>query len=123
MTNQGVVKDTLKVGDTLIVTANPARSTEDSTRALLKTIRRPAAPTGEPAWQGYSVAAWLAPQLVGAGGGGGGRGRGSRPATTLKVVTTHMRPGYLRKNGVPYSGNAGVPHQLLGDWASSQYGL
>ena len=24
----------------------------------------------------------------------------------LKVVTTHMLPGYLRKNGVPYSGNA-----------------
>jgi len=24
----------------------------------------------------------------------------------LKVVTTQMRPGYLRKNGVPYSGNA-----------------
>jgi hypothetical protein len=22
------------------------------------------------------------------------------------VETTHMRPGYLRKNGVPYSGNA-----------------
>jgi hypothetical protein len=24
----------------------------------------------------------------------------------LKVVTTHMRPGYLRKNGVPYSADA-----------------
>ena len=24
----------------------------------------------------------------------------------LKVITTHMRPGYLRKNGVPYSANA-----------------
>lgn len=24
----------------------------------------------------------------------------------MKVVTTHMRPGYLRKNGVPYSENA-----------------
>ena len=22
------------------------------------------------------------------------------------MTTTHMRPGYLRKNGVPYSGNA-----------------
>ena len=28
--------------DVIIVTANPARSTSDSTRALLKTIRRPA---------------------------------------------------------------------------------
>ena len=26
----------------------------------------------------------------------------------MKVMTTHMRPGYLRKNGVPYSGNATV---------------
>ena len=25
---------------------------------------------------------------------------------TLHVVTTHMQPGYLRKNGVPYSGDA-----------------
>jgi hypothetical protein len=25
---------------------------------------------------------------------------------TLHVVTTHMKPGYLRKNGVPYSGDA-----------------
>ena len=23
----------------------------------------------------------------------------------MKVVTTHLSPGYLRKNGVPYSGN------------------
>ena len=42
LTSQGVVKDTLKVGDSLIVTANPARSTESSTRALLKTLKRPA---------------------------------------------------------------------------------
>jgi hypothetical protein len=41
LTTQGVVKDTLKSGDIIIVTANPARSTEDSTRALLKTIQRP----------------------------------------------------------------------------------
>ena len=26
----------------------------------------------------------------------------------MKVVTTHLRPGYLRKNGVPYSANAEV---------------
>jgi hypothetical protein len=26
----------------------------------------------------------------------------------LKVVTTHVRPGYLRKNGVPFSENAVV---------------
>ena len=40
LSSQGVVKDTLKVGDKLILTANPARSTESSTRALLKTARK-----------------------------------------------------------------------------------
>jgi hypothetical protein len=39
--NQGLAKDTIKVGDKLIVTANPARGTADSSRALLKTIKRP----------------------------------------------------------------------------------
>jgi hypothetical protein len=68
---------------------------------------------GEPQWQGHSAASWetvaegqgIAP----AGGGGGGRG-GANPAAQLsggmKVVTTNMRPGYVRRNGVPYSGSA-----------------
>jgi hypothetical protein len=52
-------------------------------------------------WQGDSAAAW---EIA-----GGGRGRGGPPAGgSLKVTTTHMRPGYLRKNGVPYSGNAAL---------------
>jgi hypothetical protein len=59
----------------------------------------PLAPAGEPAWQGYSVAQWEY------AGGARGRGPGGPPGD-LKVVTTHLRPGYLRKNGVPYSGNA-----------------
>jgi hypothetical protein len=50
---------------------------------------------GEPAWQGHSVAQWEV---------AGGRGETPR-AGNLKVVTTRMRPGYLRKNGVPYSEN------------------
>jgi len=39
---------------------------------------------------------------------GGRRGRGGASSTdgSLKVVTTHLRPGYLQKNGVPYSANA-----------------
>jgi hypothetical protein len=95
-----------------------------------------AAPAGaEPTWQGYSVAAWeVAGQQVnldrngipvaagdiatggsgGAAAGGDGRrgaggGRGGAPrGGALKVVTTNMRDGYLRKNGVPYSANAVV---------------
>lgn len=57
----------------------------------------------QPQWQGYSLATW------GMGRGGGGRGRGAGPAVPagqLRVVTTRLRPGYLRKNGVPYSENA-----------------
>ncbi len=58
-----------------------------------------------PQWQGYSVASWdgLAPEI---GGGGPKLGPGERHAGYLKVETDHLRPGYLRKNGVPYSGNA-----------------
>ena len=67
-----------------------------------------AAPTGDATWQGYSVASWEVP--------GVGRGRGSIPLParngTLKVVTTNMRPGYLRKNGVPYSDKATLTEYL-----------
>jgi hypothetical protein len=54
-------------------------------------------PANEPASiQGYSVASWDGPPP--------GRGaRGPMRAGSLKVVTTHLKPGYLRKNGVPYS--------------------
>lgn len=62
---------------------------------------------GQQTLQGDSVASWddLAPP--GRGGAPplpvGGQARGS-----LKVITTHLRPGYLRKNGVPYSANTQV---------------
>jgi hypothetical protein len=48
-----------------------------------------AAPAGKPAWQGQSLARWE---------------RGG----SLTVVTTNMRAGYLRKNGVPYGEDAKV---------------
>ena len=62
-------------------------------------------PAGEPTWQGFSSATWELPA------GGRGRGRGgsanpSRPGTSLRVETTQMRPGYYRRNGVPYGANA-----------------
>jgi hypothetical protein len=51
-----------------------------------------------PSWQGYSVAQWEF---------SGGRGaRGQPRQGQLKVVTTRLKPGYLRKNGVPYGANA-----------------
>ena len=55
----------------------------------------PAMPTqGANTWQGVSTAEWI----IAGGGRGGGAQFGS-----LKSVTTQLRPGYLRKNGVPYS--------------------
>ena len=51
---------------------------------------------GERSWQGHSVAEWE----YGSGGRGGGR------LGNLKVVTTNLRPGYVRKNGAPYSDKA-----------------
>ena len=59
----------------------------------------PAAP-GPPTWQGVSVARWERP--------GGGRGNPTPGAGSLAVVTTNMRAGYLRKNGVPYGESARV---------------
>ena len=52
-------------------------------------------------WQGYSVATWDGLRPPPRRGGGA-----PPPGGSLKVVTTHMKPGYLRKNGVPYSGDA-----------------
>jgi hypothetical protein len=63
------------------------------------------APTGTPTLQGSSVASWDQPRAIFASpipNRGGAQVRGG----SLKVVTTNMKPGYLRKNGVPYSANA-----------------
>jgi hypothetical protein len=56
--------------------------------------------SGEPQWQGSSTALWEHQ----AGGGFGPPG----PGGSLKVLTTKMKPGYLRKNGAPYSADAVV---------------
>jgi hypothetical protein len=91
-----------------------------------------AQPAGARSWQGHSVAEWLgvpaaanpfgglvAPsqEAAAARGGAGappgpprGAAQPAPPASrgSLKVVTTNLRPGYLRKNGVPYSEQAVV---------------
>jgi hypothetical protein len=54
---------------------------------------------GEPSWQGTSIAQWEF-------AGGARRGKAAAGGGSLKVVTTRLRPGYLQKNGVPYSANA-----------------
>lgn len=76
--------------------------TEAGTQTRILNFTAPAQRV-EPTWQGTSVANWQV-----AGGGGGRRGGAAAPARggSLRVITTNMRPGYLRKNGVPYSANA-----------------
>jgi hypothetical protein len=69
-----------------------------------------------PTWQGYSVASWQGAENIDTRDGQGGPiqdasgklipGRMMRQADYLKVVTTHLRPGYLQKNGIPFSANA-----------------
>jgi hypothetical protein len=61
------------------------------------------APAGSPSWQGYSVAQW---QTVPRGRGFIASSANMPGGGTLKVTTTNMRPGYIRKNGVPYSDKA-----------------
>jgi hypothetical protein len=61
-------------------------------------------PTGNPSLQGYSVTSWDPLQ--------GGGGPQPHKAGSLKVVTTRLRAGYLRKNGVPVSANATVTEYI-----------
>jgi hypothetical protein len=66
----------------------------------------PAVPDGSqaPSWQGYSIAQW---ENDGAPAGRRGRAMNVKPVHgSLKTVTTRMKPGYFRRNGVPYSANA-----------------
>lgn len=69
-----------------------------------------AVPAGTQAdWQGYSIANWEQP-VRGEGPPQLGLGmtrRGTR-GRSLEVVTTNLKSGYLRKNGVPYSDKAVV---------------
>jgi len=103
------------------------------TQTRLLNFDRTKQPGPERTWQGFSLAQWEGPALgrpvdappgPGAGPagppvpGGGGRGlRGGPPPRgagalnrggSLKVVTTNVREGYLRKNGVPYSEQASI---------------
>jgi len=90
--------------------------------------------SGEPTWQGHSIAVWEGPGVRGRGraanaqfeiggegtgprapGGAGSGLRGGPPPSSsifeggsLRVVTTNFREGYLRKNGVPYSERASI---------------
>jgi len=66
--------------------------TDAGTQTRLFHFDRAKVPTGERTWQGSSYAE---SELIGAGGRGGAAPRGG----SLKVVTSHLRAGYVRKNG------------------------
>ena len=60
--------------------------TDTGTQTRLLAFRPAAA--GEPSWQGQSQAQW------------------NIPGRSLKVVTTNLKAGYVRRNGAPYSAKA-----------------
>lgn len=74
--------------------------TDAGTQTRLLHFGGGAAPAGQaPSWQGYSVATWRRPTR---------QDQQGKNTGDLRVLTTRLRPGYLRKNGVPYSENATV---------------
>lgn len=75
-------------------------------------------PAAKPGWQGDSVAEWVSPRRAGGAGNAAPSKFGS-----LKVVTTNMRPGYLRKNGIPYSATTKLTEHwdFLGGRNGEQY--
>ncbi|HUQ51180.1 MAG TPA: hypothetical protein VM692_03095 [Gammaproteobacteria bacterium] len=90
--------------DTLEIQADAGRQT--------RVLHFGAAPPAgiEPSRQGYSQAGWsFLTARPGPGGVPLGMAPGRpAPSRTLEVTTTHLLPGYLRKNGVPYSGETSV---------------
>jgi len=84
------------------------------TQTRLLHFGRPQNASNEATLQGTSVASWDVP------GGRGARGSEAQGGA-LKVVTRNMKPGYIQKNGVPYSENATlteyfhVTHEANGD--------
>jgi hypothetical protein len=67
---------------------------------------------GAPAGEGRGPAAAAAPP-AGRGGPPAGRASGSPRWGVLKAVTTQLRTGWLRKNGVPYSEKAVVTENFM----------
>jgi hypothetical protein len=83
--------------------------TDQGTQTRLFHFDGDSAERKERTWQGYSVANWEKPvRGIGTPAPGLGAVRQGAQGRSLEVVTTNLRPGYLRKNGAPYSENAVV---------------
>lgn len=85
--------------------------TDAGNQTRLLHFRGQVPPAGDRQWQGLSAARWEPPAAgeapgsafaIGLSPRAGARGR------SLEVTTTQLRPGYLRKNGIPYSAEATV---------------
>jgi hypothetical protein len=67
-------------------------------------------PDAERTWQGFTQASWTVPtggfDLRAMINGNTAPAPTGPPKGSLKAVTTNMRSGYLRKNGIPYSEDA-----------------
>ena len=98
-------------GNSLLMEADAGQQT----RALQ--FNAPSDTRVEASLQGFSAASWdyaggFDPARIPRAGESAPRrgGRGAPPSTpqggALKVVTTHLKAGYLRKNGTPYSKDA-----------------
>jgi len=79
--------------------------TDEGTQTRLFHFAAKTPPAPAPALQGYSLAEWDISRPTNMGFQAPAAAAGKLPGS-LKVVTTGLKPGYLRKNGVPYSGNA-----------------
>ena len=73
--------------------------TDAGAQIRLLIFDKDAKPAGARTWQGLSIAGWE----TFAARGGAVRGQGPSRVGSLKVTTTNLRAGYLRKNGAPYS--------------------
>jgi hypothetical protein len=91
--------------------------TDSGTQTRLFRFGGSPASNAAPSWQGHSVAMWGGDEPRDRRDGQGGPVQDAtgrlvvappqrKEADYLKVVTSRMRPGYLQKNGVPYSGDA-----------------
>jgi hypothetical protein len=58
-----------------------------------------------PSWQGVSTARWARPFTPSA--------EGLAPQGELRITTRNLRPGYIRKNGVPYSASAALTEYVV----------
>lgn len=86
---------------------------DNGTQTRLLHFDAHAKPPTAPEWQGFSLAKWESAaegqgQAPFAGGQAGGQNAlgGNNLSGSIRITTTYMRPGYLRRNGVPYGANA-----------------